>query len=84
MYLTYNTHTGQYFQSINVLEVDNIHLISMSTYAFESTRKQAFITHSELHCFNTKNKDNPTLPFIHLTNSQKAHIDLFIRSYQKL
>ena len=70
--LPYDTHTGQFFESMNVLKVKDIHCLSMATRAFKFIGKHAFIIHSELHPFNTRNKDNPVLPLFHLTKYQKA------------
>ena len=69
--LPYNTHTGYFFKSMNVLKVKDIHSFSMSTRAFKFNGRHAFITHSELHPYNTRNKDNLILPLSYLTKSQK-------------
>ena len=82
--LPYNSHTDQYFKSMSVLKANDIHFFSMSTRAFQSREKLASITHSELHPYNTRNKDNPILPFFHLTKSQKAPSYRMIRTWNSL
>ena len=58
----YNTHTVQFFKSMNVLKVKDIHYLSMSMRAFNFMGNQGFITHSEFRPYCTRNKDNPILP----------------------
>ena len=61
--LPYITDTAQFFNSMNVRKVKDIHYFSMSTRAFNFIDKPASITHSELHPYNTSNKDNPIPSF---------------------
>ena len=44
----------------------------MTTHTFNFIGIQAFITYSELHSFNTRNKYNTTLSLFHLIKWQKA------------
>ena len=68
--LPYNTHTSNYFKSLNILKVGDLYNLQLGSYMFSN--HESFSNISELHNYNTRFNANLVIPLCNLTRTQSS------------
>ena len=67
--LEYNHPTNDFFKNMQMLKLNDIYKQSLLVYMFKN---QNFATHSDLHSYNTRNRQDIVLPLLNRTRSQTS------------
>ena len=69
--LEYNQHTNEYFKSMEILKLKDLFELRLLVYMFKN---QHFSSHSDLHSYNTRHRQNLVLPRFNRARSQSSFI----------
>ena len=67
--LGYNHHTNEFFKSMEILKVNDIFNQRLLIYMF---RKQNFVTHSDIHSYNTRYRRDLVIPRFNRSKTQSS------------
>ena len=67
--LGYNHHTHEFFKSMEILKLEDIFKQRLLIYIFKN---QDFSTHSDVHSYNTRHRQDLVLPRFNRTRSQSS------------
>ena len=67
--LPYNSHTNDYFKSMQLLKVEDIYKQRALYFIFNSN---SITTHENIHEYNTRNSNNIVLPRFHRAKTQST------------
>ena len=67
--LPYNNHTHEYFKSLEILKLDDLHKLRLCTYMFKNRNAAS---HADIHSHNTRNRNNLIIPRFRRTRSQSS------------
>ena len=66
---TYNAHTNELFQKMNILKVNEIYELQLAVMMYKHNKtllpkplQNLFTLHRQLHNYNTRTRNNPTVP----------------------
>ena len=69
--LGYNYHTNDYFKNMEILKLKDICTQRLLVYMFKN---QNFTTHSDIHSYNTRGRQELVLPRFNRTRSQTSFL----------
>ena len=67
--LSYNAHTHEYFKSMKILKIDDLHKLRICTYMF---KHRNVLSHADIHSHNTRNRNDLILPRYNKARSQSS------------
>ena len=67
--LPYNDHTHEYFKTMNILKLEDLHKLKICTYMFKNRNAQ---THADIHSHNTRNRNDLIIPRYNRARSQTS------------
>ena len=67
--LPYNDHTQEYFKSMKILKLEDLHKLKICTYMFKNRNAQ---THADIHSHNTRNRNDLIIPRYNRVRSQTS------------
>ena len=67
--LSYNSHTNDYFKSMEILKVEDLAKWRSLTYIFKS---ENISTTAEIHAYNTRNRDSLSIPRYNRSRTQST------------
>ena len=89
--LAYNAHTNDHFKTLKLLKLDEIFTENISVFIFNTLKmgqnaniSDAFITHRNMHDYNTRNREHLVLPRNHKSRTQKGFLFRGIKEWNKI
>ena len=70
--LPFNHHTHEYFKSMKLLKIDDLYKVKILSHMFIHLDQSNYISQSEIHSYNTRNRGNITTPFFNRSQSQST------------
>ena len=68
--LPYNSHTGPYFKDMKLLKVEDMYKLQIGLNIHTGISRNELTFISEIHNYNTRNRNNLRTPGVHLSRSQ--------------
>ena len=68
--LPYNSHTGPYFKDMNLLKVEDMYKLQIGLNIHTGISRNELTFTSEIHNYNTRNRNSLRTPGVHLSRSQ--------------
>ena len=68
--LPYNSHTGPYFKDMNLLKVEDMYKLQIGLNIHTGISRNELIFASEIHNYNTRNRNSLRTPAVNLSRSQ--------------
>ena len=89
--LSFNAHTRNHFKNLKLLTVDDIFKENISIFVYKSLKMDqniaisgSFICHSDIHVYDTRNRDQLVLPRSRKSRTQKGFLIRGIKIWNEL
>ena len=89
--LPYNSHTNNYFKDMKLLKIDGIFKENISVFFFKTLKEgqnvtvgESLIQHSEIHDYETRNRESLAIPRIQKSRTQKGFLFRGIKVWNDL